>query len=106
MHHKPEKTGPQDQQCQRGYQPMLKICQRGKSNICRTLHHDSPTLLRYRHIAVKPITARIVCDEIASLSLQRIMRSSDETIIVFREIEKCKNPFGCGYRLPYVVDDP
>src|SRR5579864_1869925 len=56
MHHKPEKTCTQDEQCQGSYQPMLKIRENSKSNICRTLHHHSPTYLRYRNVAVEPIT--------------------------------------------------
>src|SRR5258706_15080822 len=104
MHHKPEKTCSQDEQYQRSYQPMLKIRERSKGDICRTLHYYSPTFLRYRYVAVKPITGFTVCDEIASLSLKRIMRSKYEIIIVFREIEKCKNPLGRCYCLSHVID--
>ncbi len=63
---------------------MLKIRERGKGNICRTLHYYSPTFLRYRDVAVEPITGLTMCDEIAGLSLKRIMSSKYETIIVFR----------------------
>jgi hypothetical protein len=63
---------------------MLKIRERGKGNICRTLHDYSPTFLRYRYVAVEPIPGLAVCDEIASLPLKRIMSSKYETIIVFR----------------------
>src|SRR5215467_15537004 len=84
MHHKPEKTCAQDEQCQGNYQPMLKIRQHSKSNICRTLHYHSPTYLQYRNVAVEPITGLAMCNEIASLSLKRLMGSLYEAIIVFR----------------------
>src|SRR5260370_36139932 len=97
MHHEPEKGGAQEEQRQRGYQPMLKIRERGKSNICWTLHHHSPPYLRYGNVAVEPIAGLRARDEIASPSLKSVMRSKDEAIIIFRAIEKGENPLGRGY---------
>src|SRR5450759_880558 len=99
MHHEPEKACAQDKQRQRSYQPVLKIRKYGKSNVCWTLHHHSPTYLRYGNVAVEPIAGLRARDEIAGRSLKGIMRSTDETIIIFREIEKGENPIGRGYRL-------
>src|SRR5258708_37679748 len=49
MHHKPEKTCTQDDQCQCNYQPMLKISECSKGNICRTLNHHRPASLWNRY---------------------------------------------------------
>ncbi len=106
MHHKPEKGCAHDEQRQRSHQPMLKIREDGKRNICWTLHHHSPPYLRYGNVAVEPIAGLRVCDEIASPSLKSVMRSKDEAIIIFREIEKGENPLGRGYCIPHVIDDP